>query len=267
MFPKHIHQIWFDFNKGIEIDEERMVLMDMNKMNALKTKHKYELWTLSMAIEFVEKYYPYYLSFLKKKWKYDIIKCDFFRYLLMYHFGGLYVDLDFVLTDNFMSMYENQSDNEIVLFEEWYDSVNLKQITSSQGSLHNGFLLSKLKNEFWLKMLNQVITTAPMIQTKDDVWKMSGTNLLRNMYISLQDLSIYHCPYYYVCSFQCVGHDGRVIQCTNKDSPPLPLSESSWKFYSLGEYIEENNKTNSSVFKDCYAVCIGVKKGSLWVNY
>jgi mannosyltransferase OCH1-like enzyme len=129
MFPKHIHQIWFDFNNGIEIDEERMELMDMNKMNALKNKHKYDLWTLSMAIEFVEKYYPYYLSFLKKKWKYDIVKCDFFRYLLMYHYGGLYVDLDFVLTDNFMNMYENHSDSKIVLFEEWYDSVNIKKIT------------------------------------------------------------------------------------------------------------------------------------------
>ena len=101
MFLKHVHQIWFDFNNGIEIDEERMELMDMNKMNALKNKHKYDLWTLSMAIEFVEQYYPYYLSFLKKKWKYDIVKCDFFRYLLMYHYGGLYVDLDFVLTDHF----------------------------------------------------------------------------------------------------------------------------------------------------------------------
>ena len=261
MFPKEIHQIWFDFNNGVEIDDERLELMNMNKMESLKHNYKHQMWSLTQATEFVEKHYPYYISFLKKKWTHNIIKCDFFRYLLMYHFGGLYVDLDFVLTPNFIKMYEDYDDYEIVLFEEWYNSVNLENSISSKGSLHNGFLLSKPKNEFWLKMMNKLVTSAPLIHNKQDVWKLSGTNLLRNMYVKEKDITIYHCPYYRVCAFKCVDKDNLVIECMNEKARPLSLSQSSWRFFSLDDY-----KNNVQTFSECYGVCIGVKHGSLWVT-
>lgn len=265
MFPKYIHQIWFDFKNGVEIDEERKELMKMNQLQSIENKCQYEMWEFTKAAEFVRTYYPYYVSFFAKNWEFNIIKCDFFRYLLMYHFGGLYVDLDFVLNSTFVEMYDDHVQYEVVLFEEWYDSVNLKRITSSKGSLHNGFLLSKPKNEFWLKMINHLVNAAQSIQTKADVWKHSGTNLLRNTYLKEKDLEIIHCAYYRVCAYKCIGNNGQEIRCTNRDIIPFPLCESKWRFFSLEEYKDEIKK-NSEVFKNCYAVCIGIEQGSLWVN-
>ena len=263
MFPKIIHQVWFDFNNGVSIDADRQELIQMNKHLAKKNDYAYEFWSLSRANEFIEKNYPFYISFMKKKWKNEIIKCDFFRYLIMYHYGGLYVDLDFGLTQSFAEMNGEENDKyDIVLFEEWYESANMKNTDSSEGSLHNGFLLSQPKQDFWLKMMNNIVSNSFLITTKSDVWKLSGTNLLRNFYIAYNDGTIIHRPYFLACPFKSVSRTDptKQVLCTNESSVPMSLQESSWKFFTLKEF-----KTRP-VFESCHAACIGVDGGSLWTN-
>ena len=266
-FPSTIHQIWFDFNKGMHIGDELNEIIDANKITIRESGiYEYKLWNLSSANEFIETYYPFYMSFMKKKWKFEIIKCDFFRYLLMYHYGGLYIDLDFILLKSFGDMWLNYKNYDIVLFEEWYKSANIGGNNGSSddgnGSLHNGFLLSKAKNKFWLKMINKLVIRANTITTTDLVWKLSGTNLLRNMYIIHEsDSLIIYQPYYKVCPFKSVSkEDGGVeLLCTNKMSVPLSLQESHWRFFTL-EDIHKKIKA----FDESYAICVGVSSGSLW---
>jgi mannosyltransferase OCH1-like enzyme len=258
-FPKVIHQIWFDFENGIKMDDDHKQIMEMNTKHIIDNGYEYRLWNISSANDFIEKNYPFYVSFMRKRWTYDIIKCDFFRYLIMYHFGGLYIDLDFVLIKPLNEMFEQYTKYDVTLFEEWYNSANFENKSSIEGSLHNGCLLSKPRNEFWLKMINKLITNAPSIKTKESVWGMSGTNLLRNMYIKYDDVMIIHQPYYIMCPFKSVSKTEETeILCVNEEVIPC-LQESSWKFFTIHDIIEKKE-----IFTKSYAVCVGVKNGSLW---
>lgn len=263
-FPKIVNQIWFDFKNDIKLDEEHKQLMEINKKIVSENGFEYVLWNISSATEFIEEHYPFYLSFIKKKWKYEIIKCDFFRYLILYHFGGLYMDLDFILMKPLDHLTQKYQKYDVVLFEEWYNSINIQNKTSTEGSLHNGFILSKPKNKFWLTMINHLITKSTSLKFKNEIWQISGTNLLRNMYITTNDIMIIYQPYYMVCPFKCCPNNNddanAIILCDNKDVVPLSLKESQWRFFGLNDVL--NKKEN--MFSDSYAVCVSIHGGSLW---
>ena len=88
MIPKIIHQTW----KTTEIPDEWK-----DAVNSCKEIHdyKYILWTDEDMIIFVKKEFPH-LYELYTSYKYDIQRCDAFRYLVLYKYGGIYLDMDIV---------------------------------------------------------------------------------------------------------------------------------------------------------------------------
>ena len=257
MYPKYVHQIWFDFGKQLE--SENNELIHDTRTNVLHSEYQYKLWTLNDANVFIQQHYPYLKHIFTKTMKYDIVKCDLFRYLLMYHFGGMYIDLDFALIRSIDDIFSEQS-ADIILFEEWYESCN-KESNGTEGSLHNGCIISKANQPFWLRLIMYIYSNESRIKEKKDVWKISGTNLLRNMYMTHknEDNIIVH-PYVKMCPYICISKEtGQCKECKNNNDIPLNLNESSWKFYDW-KYVQKN-KTQ---FKDSYGVCVHVGNGSLW---
>ena len=92
-FPKIIHQIWFDFKDLPNIPEH------FNKNVESWKNHNpdwdYKVWDLETAVKIIKDEYPGYLNTFNE-FKYNISKCDFFRYILMNKYGGMYIDLDFL---------------------------------------------------------------------------------------------------------------------------------------------------------------------------
>jgi mannosyltransferase OCH1-like enzyme len=89
MIPKIIHQTW----KTREIPEQWQ-----NAVRACKATHpdyEYILWTDETMEEFVKTEYPAFFQ-TYTGYKYDIQRCDAFRYLVLYKYGGVYLDLDTV---------------------------------------------------------------------------------------------------------------------------------------------------------------------------
>lgn len=282
--PRRVHQVWFDFGRSMDDDHHRIMKWNISKMLAASIDHT--VWDLPNAFEFVETHYPFYTSFMRKKMKYEIVKCDFFRYLIMYHFGGVYMDLDFVIVNDVRNLFDHFDNKDVVLFEEWFNSANFNNWTSSEGSLHNGFLLSKPRNDFWLKMINSLVLNERHVESPADVWKLSGTNLLRNTYIQKMVESVAssdvvvctgttHVPYYKVCPFKCVEDIQRresnqenirlvTKHCVGPDDvPPFsPNAEGNkrWCFYNF----DDVTKKEKDLFKESYAVCVTVPTGSLW---
>ena len=97
MIPKIILQTW----KTREIPEQWQ-----SAVESVKTTHpdyKYILWTHETMAEFVKSTYPdFYPTYLN--YKYDIQRCDAFRYLVLYKYGGIYLDLDIVCKKNLDSL-------------------------------------------------------------------------------------------------------------------------------------------------------------------
>ena len=84
----------------------------------------YKLWSESDLLELVSQY-----PIVKEMWdniRYPIQKVDLGRWIILYHFGGLYADLDvvnkdkklkFIYTDHFITSYKNKIEMDIVYFD------------------------------------------------------------------------------------------------------------------------------------------------------
>ena len=80
MFPKIVHQIWFDFGtKGLS--SQHKFLIEHTKKQSEESGFEYNLWTYEMAKDLISQHYPYFVYFFFKISKFNIIKCDFFRYV------------------------------------------------------------------------------------------------------------------------------------------------------------------------------------------
>lgn len=89
MIPKIIHQTW----KTETIPEEWKDAADSCKRN--HPDFKYILWTHETMDEFMKTHFPDYYK-MYTSYKYDIQRCDAFRYFVLYTYGGIYLDLDIV---------------------------------------------------------------------------------------------------------------------------------------------------------------------------
>jgi hypothetical protein len=277
MFPKKIHQVWFDFDGKVSLSKQHLDLISHTKSKAIEFVYDYQLWSYNDAINFIIEFYPQFISFFKQKIKYPIIKCDFFRYIIMYHFGGVYMDLDFYwihsldkLFDDEYQMYDlddklvtNKQDGKMFFFEEWYNSANLNNKTSKYGSFHNGVLCSYPNEKFWLTLCIDIYMSAESVINKNDVWVTSGTNKLRNTIIQKRHMySMYYCKFYVICPFKCVSKDKKqIVHCVSNHVIPLSLQDSDWVFYSLDDL-----QLNIHLFKNSIGVCVFLNSGSLWMD-
>lgn len=298
--PKIVHQIWFQFNAPLSKEFE--ALIERHRQMANNEGFKYILWDWASAENLVKTHYPYLLSFLVSYSEFNIVKCDFFRYLLMYHYGGLYLDLDFYVLNSFGAMYNalfGDGDKKvhchellrtgdgtlvrsdlrpvpetvsIILVEEWYDSMNHRELNGrSNGSLHNGFLMSNPHESFWWNLVCDIYANHRDVLMRDDVWKVSGTNKLRRAYISNclnrtpSSSKIVHLPYYYTCPHTCIpkARPNMIMLCRSEDTPPTYLSDSVWTYLTLQEVENEHVQT---LLTTSIAVCIYMKGGSLWMD-
>jgi mannosyltransferase OCH1-like enzyme len=89
MIPKIIHQTW----KTREIPQQWQSAVQTCK--AMHPDYEYILWTHETMAEFVKREYPDFLQ-TYTGYKYDIQRCDAFRYLVLYKYGGIYLDMDIV---------------------------------------------------------------------------------------------------------------------------------------------------------------------------
>jgi len=93
MIPKIIHQTW----KTTQIPDNW--LESQKSCKALHPDYKYILWTDDDMDKFVKREYPnFYKVYIS--YKYDIQRCDVFRYLVLFKYGGIYLDLDIICKKN-----------------------------------------------------------------------------------------------------------------------------------------------------------------------
>lgn len=121
MIPKIIHQTW----KTKEIPEEWQEAV--NSCKKINKNFKYILWTDVTMDDFVKKYYP---SFYKvyKSYTHQIQRCDAFRYLVLYKYGGVYLDMDIICNKNLNNLLH-------------YDLVLAHDINFNTSNLMNSFFM------------------------------------------------------------------------------------------------------------------------------
>jgi mannosyltransferase OCH1-like enzyme len=88
MIPKIIHQTWANQNIPVDLSSLQQTWLEHHP------DWEYRFWTDISIREFLAEYYDWFLPFYDK-YQHYICRVDSFRYFLLYHYGGIYIDLDF----------------------------------------------------------------------------------------------------------------------------------------------------------------------------
>jgi len=260
---KYIHQIWFDFNGGKSKDSttERCMLRD-----AIMTHNpdfKYKMWSLDDALELTRSEFPEYYAFLNCDTNRNIVKCDFFRYVLMYLYGGIYMDIDFLVLRPLGDFISECDGNDIVLTRESHNSIE------KNGTLHNGFLFSSKPGIlFWKDLCDSITERCKGVDmlniNEQDVYGFTGTKYICTKWLQHRDsFKIHVMPFHKVCNHWFASKTNKKFFSTNHTDNELIIRDStlSWSFLKLDEalvYSEELVKSG------CHAICVVMRHGSYW---
>ncbi|KAJ7665503.1 nucleotide-diphospho-sugar transferase [Mycena rosella] len=85
--PRILHQTW---KTGTLPDKWKSISQECRDM---MPDYKYMLWTDESSREFIARHYPWFLNTFDD-YSYAILRADAIRYFVLYHYGGIYLDLD-----------------------------------------------------------------------------------------------------------------------------------------------------------------------------
>ena len=106
--------------------------------------YKHILWTHETMAEFIKNEYNFFYD-TYKSYKYDIQRCDAFRYFVLYKYGGIYLDMDIVCKTKLDSLLS-------------YDLV-LSRSSNVKVSYTNSFFMSIPNHPFFKHCINNLSLT------------------------------------------------------------------------------------------------------------
>jgi len=89
--PRYIHQIWISSINNEEIYDKFRIAS--NACIKLHSNYNYTLWTDKKILILLKTSYSWFLP-IYQNYRYDMQRIDAMKYLLLFHFGGIYLDLD-----------------------------------------------------------------------------------------------------------------------------------------------------------------------------
>jgi len=104
--PKIIHQIYVCKDSQGKIPED---LLELSKTwRSLHPDWEYRFWDKESIDDFLREYYPDFIPYYYE-FPYDVQRWDSIRYLILYHFGGLYVDMDYECIEPIDSLLDDST--------------------------------------------------------------------------------------------------------------------------------------------------------------
>jgi mannosyltransferase OCH1-like enzyme len=138
IIPKIIHQIWF---QGYENINSKYYDSHLTVFNGAKNNNwEYMFWDEKKILELL-KNYPTYKN-IYDYFDMMIQKIDIAKYVILYHHGGVYIDMDMVWIKDFTDLLQNRT------------LIVSKLMTVPFYS--NGILLSKPQHDFWNYYIDEI---------------------------------------------------------------------------------------------------------------
>ncbi len=89
--PRHIHQIWISSKENREMYGKFRKAAD--SCIQLHSNYNYSLWTHKKILHWLKTEYSWFLP-IYQSYRYDMQRIDAMKYFFLFHFGGIYLDLD-----------------------------------------------------------------------------------------------------------------------------------------------------------------------------
>ena len=271
MISKLIHQIWFQDNKDIYFFSDNLdnninrvfssMIPFQYKLNLIKLlsqnkDYSYCLWNQTKIYNLIKLFYPNLLQ-LYQKLEYRIQKIDFAKYIILYHYGGIYIDIDvesknsldhffkiYPMTNLYFSKVSYINDLEDKILKKFY---NYK---SNNYFVNNGIIIAKRKHPFFKDLLNDLkfnILNNNDYFYNSKIFNTTGPSLLTNSILKhlykYQDIVILDSIYFEPCY-------GKDPSCKLKNDTILKhLHKSIWL-----ENIESDNLIINFIFNSLFSI-------------
>ena len=113
------HQIFFNIGKGELREIPRFYECYQNNKKKCKEQGiTYKLWTRKMVEKLLDKKENKIFKRIYYEFEQDIMRIDFARYLILYRYGGIYVDLDIcMIGKSIKHLFQKE-----YFFVRWHDS-------------------------------------------------------------------------------------------------------------------------------------------------
>ena len=177
MIPKIIHIIWWQ-------GKNKIPGKFLNNINSWKRHNKnYDviIWDESKLKKFIKESYKNEWKNLQK-YKYMIQKIDYCKYLVLYFYGGVYIDID---------IYCNDSLDKYLI----QDKVNVSYIPLIKfyKLINNGFIAVNKKNKLILKVIKECRLEIDnfFINKEFTVFKTTGPYLFDSVLSNSNNINIF----------------------------------------------------------------------------
>jgi mannosyltransferase OCH1-like enzyme len=207
--PKIIHQTWKNYDLPENYNRWSKRCKKFHK------DFKYILWSDEDNLNFIKKEYPW---FLKTYNSYDknIKRVDAVRYFYLYHYGGIYMDMDFECLKNLTPLLNNKA-----IFG--YQDKN--------NSIANAFMISPPKHPLFKKIIYSLDKYKDLY-----VLDATGPGLLTKMINNYDgnDIKVLEMPLIYTHSWDQkdnICEDKKIQECIDKfpDSYTTTYWTASWQ--------------------------------------
>ncbi len=139
--PKILHFIWIDFkdelNNNPDIPNKYKKTIDTCRK--INNNYEIKIWNGVQCLDLVSKYFPEKLEDYKKL-KYPIQRCDWVRYMILYVYGGIYIDCDRICQYNF----DGLPDADVILTK------------FRTRILNNDIIIAKKESDFLKNVINNL---------------------------------------------------------------------------------------------------------------
>jgi mannosyltransferase OCH1-like enzyme len=192
LIPKYIHQIWL---QGVNTLPNRYEPIRSSWLEHHPTWY-YRVWDEKTLIPLIKQYYTTLLP-LYKKLKYAIQRVHFLKYIIMYHYGGVIVDMDIYCNQNIESMLRDSPQDPRLVFVTRYNQKGKTQLPVHFLSgkrlkdgpyLSTAFLASTERNPFWLEVIREILVQNSIYPKSFDeffetyIHRTTGSTLLTCVY-------------------------------------------------------------------------------------
>jgi len=161
MIEKNIFQSWYTKHLDPRLKKK---IINFRRMNPL---YKYYLYDDKEIDEFVNKYYEGEIADCYNKLNIIVAKVDFWRYLILYKYGGIYVDMDSSINKNLDKLIK-ENDQAIISVERHLNSyVQWGLIFSKEHPILKktiDLIVENIKNNSYPNDIHRM--TGPTVYTK-----------------------------------------------------------------------------------------------------
>ena len=232
-----IHQTW----KNNDIPQKYKICNE--KLKTLNSNWNYKLWTDIDNELFVKHEYPYFLD-TYQNFTYHIQRVDAIRYLILYKYGGIYIDLDYIPNKKFDEFLNNDK-----VFLPLEPETNCK-IHNKEIILTNSFMYSPKEHPFFLKMIDDMMNYKTNYNDKNNIildttgpFALTRVYLKYSLNVSILD-SYYFCPLFLQQLENYLDNPKLFKQKTYNSYCVHLFSGSWWKNNERHHNIEQNNINN-----------------------